>query len=134
MKTMMKTLVATILATAALTAHAETVVVVSAKSPTTKLTTSQVAEIFLGRSEDMTPVDLADKETRTGFYKKVADKEIGQVKAIWAMLVFTGKAIMPRELSNSAEVRKVVAADPSTIGYMDKSAVDSSVRVLLTLQ
>jgi hypothetical protein len=30
-------------------------------------------------------------------------------------------------------VKKAVAADPKTIGYIDKSAVDGSVKVLVTL-
>jgi ABC-type phosphate transport system substrate-binding protein len=44
--------------------------------------------------------------------------------------VFTGKATMPREVAGSAEVKKAVAANPKAIGYVDRSAVDSTVKVV----
>jgi len=48
-------------------------------------------------------------------------------------LVFTGKATQPKEFASNAEVKKAVAADPKAIGYIDKSAVDDTVKVILTL-
>ncbi len=47
--------------------------------------------------------------------------------------MFAGKATPPKEYRSNAEVKKVVAADPKAIGYIDKSAVDDSVQVILTL-
>jgi ABC-type phosphate transport system substrate-binding protein len=44
--------------------------------------------------------------------------------------VFTGKATPPKELASSADVVKAVAADPSAIGYVEKGAVDASVKVV----
>jgi hypothetical protein len=45
-----------------------------------------------------------------------------------------GKATAPRELPTSADVVKAVASDPNSIGYVDKSAVDSSVKIVYTVQ
>jgi ABC-type phosphate transport system substrate-binding protein len=64
----------------------------------------------------------------------VLDKDATQVKAIWSKLVFTGKASAPKEYATSAEVKKAVAADPSAIGYIEKSQVDDTVKVILTVQ
>jgi hypothetical protein len=36
-------------------------------------------------------------------------------------------------VADTAAVKKAVAADPKTLGYIPKSEVDSSVKVLLTL-
>jgi ABC-type phosphate transport system substrate-binding protein len=48
--------------------------------------------------------------------------------------VFSGKATPPKELlSSSADVKKFVAANPDAIGYIEKSAVDGSVKVVLTV-
>ena len=66
------------------------------------------------------------------FYKKVLDKEAGQVKALWSKLVFTGKATMPKEVAGSAAVKAAVAANPKAIGYIEKSAVDATVKVVFT--
>ncbi|QJW84878.1 hypothetical protein HK414_18640 [Ramlibacter terrae] len=55
------------------------------------------------------------------------------MKATRARLVFSGKAQAPRQLPDAAAVRKAVAADPKAVGYIEKTAVDSSVKVLLSL-
>jgi ABC-type phosphate transport system substrate-binding protein len=135
MKKTMSILVAALLAAAALPAAAETVVIVSAKNPATRMFSEQAAQFFLGKSTMFTPVDQADGSAiRNEFYKKVTDKDAAQVKAIWSKLVFTGKAQAPKEFKTSAEVRKAVADDPKAIGYIEKSAVDDTVKVILTLQ
>jgi ABC-type phosphate transport system substrate-binding protein len=115
-------------------ARADVVVVVSAKCPTTALTALEITQIYMGRSKALRPVDTAGNALRTEFYTKVAGKDDAQVRALWSRLVFTGKATAPRELSNSAEVVKFVAADPNVIGYIEKSAVDSSVKIVYTVQ
>ena len=56
-------------------------------------------------------------------------KSSAQVKAAWSRLVFSGKATPPKELASSAEVKKFVAANPDAIGYVEKSAVDATVKV-----
>ena len=119
---------------AAQTAGAETVVIVNKANPATRMFSEQAAQFFLGKSNMFTPVDQPEAAPiRADFYKKVADKDPAQVKAIWSKLVFTGKATPPKEYANNAEVKKAVAADPKAIGYIDKSAVDDTVKVILTL-
>jgi hypothetical protein len=109
---------AALLAAASISAQAETVVIVSQKNPATRMFSEQASQFFLGKSNLFTPV---------------ADKDPAQVKALWSKLVFTGKATPPKEYASSAEVKKAVAADPKAIGYIDKSAVDDTVKVILTL-
>ena len=130
--TLQKVVAAALLA-CALPASAEVVAVVGAKSPAASMSNEQVAQFFLGKSTSMTPIDQADgSPVRNEFYKKVADKEASQAKALWSKLVFTGKATLPKEVAGSAEVKKAVAADPKAIGYIEKSAVDASVKVVLS--
>ncbi|OON64259.1 hypothetical protein B0920_13295 [Massilia sp. KIM] len=114
-------------------AMAEVAVVVSAKAAETSFTKEQVAQFFLGKSTAMTPVDQAESSpVRAEFYKKVADKDAAQAKALWSKLVFTGKATMPKEVADNAAVKAAVAANPKAIGYIDKSAVDATVKVVYT--
>jgi ABC-type phosphate transport system substrate-binding protein len=125
---------AAVLATA-LPAMAEVVVVVNPKAAESSMTKDQVAQFFLGKSSSMTPVDQPESAPiRAEFYKKVTDKDASQVKSLWSKLVFTGKATMPKEAGDSAAVKKAVAADPKAIGYIEKSAVDGSVKVIYTAQ
>ena len=116
-------------------AMAEVVVVVNPKAAESSMTKDQVAQFFLGKSTAMTPIDQADSSPlRAEFYKKVADKDAAQAKALWSKLVFTGKATMPKEVADSAAVKAAVAANPKAIGYIDKSAVDASVKVVYSAQ
>jgi ABC-type phosphate transport system substrate-binding protein len=98
------------------------------------LTKEQVANVYLGRSLDFKPVDLPDASpTRTDFYKKATDRDSAQVKAAWARLMFTGHGQPPKIMADAAAVKKAVAADPKSVGYIDKADVDSTVKVVLTL-
>lgn len=127
-------LAALTMASFALSASAETVVIVSQKNPATRMFSEQASQFFLGKSTLFTPIDQAEgSPIRADFYRKVADKDASQVKALWSKLVFTGKGTPPKEYAGNAEVKKAVAADPKAIGYIDKSAVDDTVKVILTL-
>jgi ABC-type phosphate transport system substrate-binding protein len=129
MNMLSKTMLIAGFALAAAAANAEVVVIVSAKSSATTMTADEIASIYLGKSTAMKPVDNATP-VRAQFYTQVAGKDEAQVKAIWSKLVFTGKATPPKEMASSADVVKAVAADPNAIGYVDKAAIDGSVKVV----
>jgi ABC-type phosphate transport system substrate-binding protein len=133
MKLFSKAILATSLAAVTLAAHsaqADVVVIVNAQSATSSLTADDVAQIYLGKSNAMKPVDSSDKATRGEFYTKVTAKDEAQVKAIWSKLVFTGKGTPPKEVATNADVVKAVGSDAKAIGYVDKAAVNSSVKVV----
>ncbi len=123
------------------TAHAQIAVVVGAKSPVTGINKEQTAALFLGKSSQLPGagapflVDQSEaSDLRKNFYNKVTDKTPAQVKAIWARLVFSGKSSPPKEAPTSADVKKLLASNPDALGYIEKSAVDSSVKVLLEIE
>jgi hypothetical protein len=98
------------------------------------MTKDQVADVFLGKNQSFTPVDQVEAAAIRGdFYKQATGRDTAQVKAAWSRLVFSGKAQPPRELADAGAVKKAVAADPKAVGYIDKSAVDGTVKVVLTL-
>lgn len=119
---------------------AQVAVVAGAKSPAGALTADQAASLFLGKSDQLAGVGTAllldqaeSNAVRDTFYTKVTGKSAAQVKAAWSRLMFSGKATPPKEVPNSAEVKKLVASNPNAIGYIEKSAVDASVKVLLSV-
>jgi hypothetical protein len=67
---------------------------------------------------------------RDAFYRRVADRSPALMKAYWSKMVFTGRGQPPRELHNSAAVRRMVADNPAMIGYIDRAALDASVKEL----
>jgi len=120
-------------------AMAEVVAVVSAQSPVTTLSRNQVVDIFLGRmsrfpdGEQAVPIDQEeDSAARDEFYARFAELSSAQVKAHWSKIIFTGRGLPPKTVSNSIEVKKAVVKNPNAIGYIERSLVDHSVKVLLT--
>jgi ABC-type phosphate transport system substrate-binding protein len=116
-------------------AMAEVVVVVSARNAVTALSRNQVADIFLGKTrrfpngDPALPVDQAEgSKAREEFYLAVADKSPAQIKAYWSKIIFTGRGQPPAAVSNEAELKKRIAANPAAIGYIDRRFLDASVR------
>jgi hypothetical protein len=119
-----------LLALSALSAHAGDLVVIGNPAALT-LSKEQVADVFLGKSPALTPVDQPEAApARAEFYKAVTGRDLAQIKAVWSRLVFAGKGEPPKEFPDAAAVRKAVAADPKKVGYVSKSAVDGTVKVL----
>lgn len=133
MKILGKSLGAGLLALLAAPVFAQSVAVIVNPKNAASLTTEQVSGIFLGKSNELVGIDLPDgNPVRDAFYHKVTGKDGAQLKAYWAKLVFTGKAQPLKEFASDAEVKKFVASNPTGIGYIDKSAIDGSVKVILT--
>jgi ABC-type phosphate transport system substrate-binding protein len=123
---------AVLLAASSFAAQAETVVI--ANPAAGALTKDQVADLFLGKSQSLTPIDQSEgSPIYADFYKKATGRDVAQVKSTWSRIVFSGKGQAPKQLSDSAAVKKAVAADPKAVGYVEKAAVDGTVKVVLTL-
>lgn len=123
-------------------AHAaELVVIVSARAPVTSLRAEQVADIFLAeanRFPDGSEAIAVDQNIgsalRDEFYDKVVHRTPALMKAYWTKMIFTGRAQPPREAAGNAAVRKLVAENPGMIGYIEKSALDPSVKPVLVVR
>ena len=113
-------------------AYADPQIVVIVNPAAANLTKEQVSDLFLGKIKIYKPIDLPNSAAiKAEFYEKVAGHDLSQVKATWSRLLFTGQGQPPKELPDSAAVKKAVAADPKAVGYIAKSDVDSSVKVIL---
>jgi ABC-type phosphate transport system substrate-binding protein len=132
-------LAATLLASLSAGAR-DLVVVVSVRSPVTSLRAEQVADIFLGQVghfPDGTEAVALDQPVgsplRDEFYARVAARTPPLMKAYWTKMIFTGRGQPPKEAPNSATVRRMVADNPALIGYIDRSALDPTVRPVLVV-
>jgi ABC-type phosphate transport system substrate-binding protein len=128
---------AALLGMVALPAAAEVVVVVSASSPITRLSVSEISDVFLGKltrlpnGTTIVPLDQVEgSATREEFYQKFTGKSPAQVKAFWSKVIFTGRGRPPRALANDAEVVRALRGNPGAIGYVERSAVDATARIL----
>ena len=115
------------------------VVIVSANSPINSLDKEQVASLFLGKTTNFPngssaqPIEQTDSTAaHEEFHKSVTEKTATQLKSYWSKMVFSGKASAPQEASSNAELLKLLSSNPAMIGYVDKSAVDKSVKIIFT--
>ena len=119
---------------------AEVVVVVNSSAKIATATPEQVANIFLGKSNKLSgdfkvvPVDQEEGELpRDEFYKTIVKKDASQLNAYWSRLIFTGKGQPPKVVLDDDEVIELVGSNPEAIGYVSSDAVDTSVKVILTV-
>lgn len=125
---------------AAASLGAQTVVIVSAKNPISKLTKEQAAQLFLGQARTFItggaaePLDLPESsELRKDFYLKALNKPPAQMKAYWSKLEFSGTGRAPKALPTAADIVKLVGENPRYVGYVDAASVNPTVKVVLTL-
>ena len=119
-------------------AGAEPVVVVNAGSGVASLSRDQVINIFLGRYRQFPsglaalPIDQpADQPMKAQFYRMLVDKDLSEINAYWARLIFSGKTAPPRQAASSAEVVEWLARNRGAIGYVDRSMVDARLRIVM---
>lgn len=120
--------------------YAEIIVVVGIKSPLVTLSKNQVKDIFLGRlialpnGSSAIPVDQPENNPlREEFYTKVTHQTAAQVKSHWAKLYFTGRGQPPKEAVNSHEIKRLLNAIPASIAYIERAALDGTVKVIFTM-
>lgn len=114
-------------------ASAELVVVTNASAKFSTLKQSQLTRLFLGQSNSLPdgsaaiPFDVSGE--RNTFYNEVLKKAPEQLEKYWARMIFTGKAQMPRQVA-PRDIKSTVAETPGAISYIERSAVDASVKVI----
>ena len=98
------------------------------------LDASTIKKIYLGKAKSLNieAIDLEDGQPLKGeFHSAVTNKTEAQLQAYWAKKVFTGKGQPPKTQSSATLVKSAVANSANSIGYIDESDVDDSVKVLL---
>jgi len=120
-------------------AEAPIVIVAGAASAISELSKEQAEQLYLGRAStlrDGTAVSLADLPpgpTRDRFYARLTGKNPSQIRAHWSRMVFTGRALPPREVTDAEQLRSLLAANPDLIGYLPATAADDRLKILLRL-
>jgi ABC-type phosphate transport system substrate-binding protein len=127
------------LATGAATA-ADLVVIVNPQSGVEKLSKDEVIDIFLGRYRKLPggrvalPIDVAESGTeRARFYQLLVKKSSSEMSSYWARLVFSGQTSPPFQVPDAKTAIELVQSSPNAIAYVDRTAVNSKVKVVFEL-
>lgn len=119
-------------------ACAEPVVVVNAASVVTQLSQDEVINIYLGRyrrlltGETALPIDQPESSAlRAEFYRKLVNKDLNEINAYWARLIFSGRTSPPAQAASATEVVTLLTANLSSVAYLERSQVDKRFRIVL---
>lgn len=120
---------------------AEVLVVTGINNPLVSMSKSQVGALFTGKVSSFpnggraTPIDMPESNPlRTEFYSKVTNMSVAQAREIWAKLYFTGRGVPPRVAADAEDIKKMVNLMPGAIGYIGRSSLDNSVKVIMDVK
>jgi len=118
----------------------EPVVIVHPDSLVRSLTRDEVINLFMGRQKRLpsglvvVPIEQAEPPgTRARFYQLLVGKDLPDINAYWARLLYSGQAQPPRQAASAEAVLELVASNKAAIGVVDSARVDRRVRVVLDL-
>lgn len=96
-------------------------------------------QIFLGKKKSLDgvgrvePINAMDSSASYAMFAmnvlKMDQRELGKY---WAKVLFTGKGQAPRILDNAGDIKAFVANNSNAIAYVHSSAIDSSVKGVLS--
>ncbi len=123
-------------------AHADIAIIVHADNPVQRMTTRQVAELYLGRSRSFETGQFAvvvdqtgDDAVRARFFKDITGMTLGQVNAFWSRLKFTGQVQPPQSIDGDAAVLDFVRRNTAAIGYVGSvNSNDPKLKTVLVLR
>ena len=113
------------------------VVIVSPQQTPQSISQNALRAIFgmrLRTWPDQTPVHVFvlpdDNPTHNAFTKQDLNVYPHQLRLAWDRLVFSGTGQAPTEVASEEEMRDKVAKTPGAVGYLRRSMVNDSVRIL----
>lgn len=123
------------------TLWADLVLVAHSDAEVDKISREDAINIYMGRLRRFPsgpvaqPLDLLPASPEKAlFYHRLVNKELADIDAYWARLVFSGRTSPPPALANQEAVLERVARDRNAIGYLDRTRVDGRVKIILELE
>jgi ABC-type phosphate transport system substrate-binding protein len=119
-------------------AYSDIAIIVHPSNSLSNVSASDAARIYLGKDrsfpndEKIDTIDQpAGSSIHSKFYSSVVKMNEAKVQQYWSRLRFSGKGRPPQVLGDDATVKAFVSQTPNAIGYIDKKAIDRSVKILL---
>ncbi len=117
-------------------AESQISIIVNPGSPIQTLKKAELVKIFSGAvttrdGKSITPYDQAPGPVKQEFYQSYFGYSLDEIHDYWIREVYRGSGRRPpgyRETADDVAMRAWIAKTPNAIGYIDKSAIDSTVR------
>jgi len=118
----------------------ELVLIANPQSGVETLSRDDVINIYMGRFRKLPsglvafPVDQASRSPeRDQFYRQLLNKNLADVDAYWARLLFSGETTPPMQVPDTGTALDLVASNRNALAYIYRSEVTDRVRVVMTL-
>jgi ABC-type phosphate transport system substrate-binding protein len=105
-------------------------IVVHPSNPVASMSRAELSAIYMKRTRswrdgrEILAVDQpSTSRIREQFSRAVHGKSVSYVTRYWQRLIFSGRAVPPRELRSDAAVLKFVTANAEGIGYVGKETL-----------
>jgi ABC-type phosphate transport system substrate-binding protein len=119
---------------------ADIVVIGNRDLPANSLSRDELSRIYLGKTKYLSsgikvvPVDQrSGSMIREKFYNDLFQKSESEMKAYWSRIMFTGQGYPPIQENDDTSVLETVAKNANCLGYIERSALNNSVKVLYSL-
>ncbi|NOX76615.1 MAG: phosphate ABC transporter substrate-binding protein [Gammaproteobacteria bacterium] len=131
-------LISTALLLASATVFAdEVVIIVHPSNPLTEISTDDVKKIYLGKKKffpgggNVIPGEQpSNTESHKFFYDSIIGKSETELRSYWSRRIFSGKGTPPKVIGYDRIVKERVASTPLAMGYIMRSEIDNTVKVL----
>jgi hypothetical protein len=117
------------------------VVIVNPDSGVDALSRDDAVNIFMGRYRKLPsgiaalPIDIGGSNPRRKqFYALLLNRDLADIDAYWARLVFSGQTSPPQQVADDKTAVRLVAGNRNAIAYVDGDEVDRRVKVVLELE
>lgn len=114
------------------------VVIVNPASGVERLSREEAVNIFMGRFRKLPsgilafPIDIGSQsQERREFYQLLVRKDLAEIDAYWARLVFSGQTSPPLQAPDGPTAVQLVASNRSAIAYVSRALVDHRVKVVI---
>jgi ABC-type phosphate transport system substrate-binding protein len=118
-------------------ALADIVVIANKDLPLSSLSRDEVSRIYMGKQKFFSSgARIVAVDQRSGsmirekFYNDLYQKSESEMKAYWSRIMFTGQGYPPIQEGNDSSVLDAVSKNPNCLGYIDRGALNDSVKVL----
>lgn len=96
------------------------------------LTKIELIDIYMGRlGNKVKALDLENgNELKQEFYRLLINRSEAQVQAYWSKLLFSARAVPPKQMADGQAIIEAVENNQAAIGYIQRKFITNNVRVV----
>lgn len=120
-----------------LSSRADLVLIAHRHAPVDSISRDEAVNIYMGRLRRFPSgeaVQPLDGPAKAQFYRLLVNKELADINAYWARLVFSGRTSPPLLLDRNQAIVEYVSVNPDAIGYIDRADLNAGVKVILDME